>query len=47
MPKIDAYEEETLSAYEEGKLKSVANKEELAKFKEAARATAIKGKPGR
>lgn len=42
MPKIDAYEEEILSAYEEGKLKSVATKKELAKFKAAARATAIK-----
>ncbi len=42
MPKLDTYEEEILSAYEEGKLKSVATKEELAKFKAAARATAIK-----
>lgn len=42
MPKLDPYEEEILSAYEEGKLKSVATKEELAKFKAAARATAIK-----
>ena len=42
MPKIDAYEEEVLVAFEEGKLKSIATKEELAKFKAAARATAIK-----
>jgi predicted DNA binding CopG/RHH family protein len=41
MSKIDAYEEEILSAYE-GKLNSVATKEELAKFKAAARATVIK-----
>ena len=41
MPKIDAYEEEILSAYEEGELKSVATKDWLAKFKAAARATAI------
>ena len=42
MPKIDAYEEEILSAYEEGKLNSVATKAELAKFKTAARATAVR-----
>lgn len=42
MPKIDDYELEVLSAYERGKLKSVATKAELAKFKAAARATAIK-----
>ena len=42
MPKIDGYEEEVLGAFEEGKLDSVATKEELAKFKAAARATAIK-----
>lgn len=47
MPKIDAYEEEILSAYEEGKLKSVATKAELAKFKAAARATAIKDRTHR
>ena len=40
MPNIDAYEEEILSAYEDGKLAAVATKEELAKFKAAARATA-------
>lgn len=42
MPKVDDYEREILSAYEKGQLKSVATKEELAKFKAAARATAIK-----
>ncbi|MGH8761789.1 MAG: hypothetical protein ACREUR_00975 [Nitrosospira sp.] len=42
MPKIDTYEQEILGAFERGKLKSVATKAELAKFKAAARATAIK-----
>lgn len=42
MPKIDEYEIEVLSAFEKGQLKSVATKAELAKFKDAARATAIK-----
>ena len=42
MPKIDAYEHEVLTASERGQLKSVATKAELAKFKAAARATAIK-----
>lgn len=42
MPKIDKYEAEVLSAFEKGKLKSVATKAELAMFKAAARATAIK-----
>ena len=42
MPKIDDYELEILSSFEQGKLKSVATKAELAKFKAAARATAIK-----
>ena len=42
MPSIDQYDEEVLSAYEKGALKSVATKSELAKFKAAARATAIK-----
>lgn len=42
MPNIDEYELEVLGAYEKGKLKSVASKSELAKFKAAARATAIK-----
>ena len=42
MPKIDEYELEVLNAFDEGQLKSVATKAELAKFKAAARATAIK-----
>ena len=40
----DAYETDILSAYEAGKLKSVATKAELARFKAAARATAIKNR---
>lgn len=42
MPKLDAYEEEVLGAFEKGELLSVATPEELAKIKAAARATAIK-----
>ena len=42
MPTIDIKEEEILSAFEEGQLKSVATKSVLAKFKAVARATAIK-----
>ena len=42
MPTIDEYELEILGSYEKGKLKSIATKSELAKFKAAARATAIK-----
>jgi predicted DNA binding CopG/RHH family protein len=42
MPKIDTYEHEVITAFEKGQLKSVATKAELAKFKAAARATAIK-----
>src|ERR1700712_1741607 len=42
MPKIEAYEEEVLNAFEKGELPSVATKEELARLKAAARATAIK-----
>jgi hypothetical protein len=42
MPKIDAYEKEVLAACEQGKLSSVATKEELAALEAAARATAIK-----
>jgi predicted DNA binding CopG/RHH family protein len=42
MPKTDAYEAEVLSAFERGALKSVATRAELARFKSAARATAIK-----
>lgn len=42
MSKLDAYEQEILRSFENGKLKSVATKGELEKFKAAARATAIK-----
>lgn len=42
MPKIDDYELDVLTAFDKGQLKSVATKAELAKFKAAARATAIK-----
>ena len=41
MSKLDAYEREVLDAYEKGKLRSVATKGELERFKAAARATAI------
>jgi predicted DNA binding CopG/RHH family protein len=42
MPNVDAYEREILAAFEKGKLKSVATKAELEKFRAAARATAVK-----
>lgn len=42
--KLDPYELEVLKAFEGGKLRSVATKAELAKYREAARATAIKDK---
>jgi predicted DNA binding CopG/RHH family protein len=42
MSKIDEYEFEVLSEFEKGQLKSVVTKAELAKFKAAARAVAIK-----
>lgn len=42
MSKVDAYEQEVLSAFEKGVLKSVATKSELERFKAAARATAVK-----
>lgn len=42
MSNVDPYELEVLEAFESGKLKSVATKSELAKYKAAARATAIK-----
>ena len=42
MPNVDAYEQEVLSAFEKGSLKSVATKGELEKFRVAARATAVK-----
>ena len=42
MPRIDDYENDVLHAFEQGRLKSVASKAELARLKAAARATAIK-----
>ena len=42
MPKSDPVEREVLDAYDQGRLKSVATKGELARFKAAARATGIK-----
>lgn len=42
MPKIDPYERRVLAAFDRGELESVATKAELARFKSAARATAIK-----
>ena len=42
MPKVDDYENEVLTAFDKGQLKSVASKAELAKFKAAARATGLK-----
>ena len=42
MTKIDADEREVMTAFDKGRLKSVATKAQLAKFKAAARATAIK-----
>jgi hypothetical protein len=42
MSKVVAYELEILRAFEKGKLRSVATKGELEKFKAAAKATAIK-----
>jgi predicted DNA binding CopG/RHH family protein len=42
MRKIDPYERGVLNAFDRGELKSVATKAEVAKFKSAARATAIK-----
>jgi predicted DNA binding CopG/RHH family protein len=42
MRKLDPYERRILDAFDRGKLESVVSKGELAKFKAAARATAIK-----
>jgi predicted DNA binding CopG/RHH family protein len=39
---IDAYEAEVLSAFEKGRLRSIATRSELARIRAAARATAIK-----
>jgi hypothetical protein len=41
VPKTDSYETALLSAFESGTLKSVSTKAELAKFKAAARASAM------
>jgi predicted DNA binding CopG/RHH family protein len=40
--KLDKYEKEVLAAFEAGTLKPVASKDELARIRAAARATAIK-----
>lgn len=42
MTKTDAYEAQVLASFERGALKSVATQAELAKFKSAAHATALK-----
>lgn len=42
MPTIDDSELEILQAFEQGQLKSVATETELARFKSAAQATALK-----
>ena len=42
MSKSDPVEREVLDAYDQGRLKSVVTKAELARFKAAARATGIK-----
>lgn len=44
MSELDTYEQDLLAAFEKGKLKSVASKAELARFRAAARATAMKDK---
>ena len=44
MSNTDPYELEVLTAFDKGELKSLGTKAELAKFKAAARATAIKDK---
>jgi predicted DNA binding CopG/RHH family protein len=44
MTKLDSYETGLLSAYESGQLKSIATKAEIAKYRAAARATALKDK---
>lgn len=41
-PKLDAYETEVLTAFDAGKLVSVASKEELEMLRAAARATGTK-----
>ncbi len=43
MPIVDVYEQEVLSTFEKGSLKSVATKGELLKFMAAARVFTVKG----
>jgi hypothetical protein len=43
--KLGAFEAELLAAYDKGELKSVATKAELARFREAARATCVESLP--
>lgn len=42
MPKTDSYESDLIAAFEKGTLKSVATRAELSRFRDAARATAVK-----
>lgn len=42
MQNVDVYEREILEDFEQGKLKSVATKAELERFRAAARTTAVK-----
>ena len=44
MSNADPYEVEVLAAFDKGELKTLGTKAELAKFKSAARATAIQDK---
>ncbi|NYT44168.1 hypothetical protein H0A64_04910 [Alcaligenaceae bacterium] len=44
MPNTDREEQDILTAYDTGQLKSIATKNELARIRSAARATAIKDK---
>ena len=44
MPKTNRYEHDILAAYDAGQLKSIATKNELARIRSAARATATKDK---
>ena len=42
MTEVDRYEQDLLSAFDKGSLRSVASKTELERFRAAARATALK-----
>jgi Uncharacterized protein conserved in bacteria len=44
MPKLDADEQELINTYEAGELISVASKDDLARYRDAARATGLKDK---